>query len=95
MYNILDLLIIYLVIINIAGFAAMGIDKYKAIHHRWRIPEKTLFLIAIIGGGIGSYVGMIIFRHKTKHIVFIYGMPSIIIIHIGIAGYIAKLSKFF
>lgn len=91
----MDLLIIYLVIINIVGFSAMGIDKYKAIHHSWRIPEKTLFLIAIIGGGIGSYAGMIIFRHKTRHIAFIYGMPSIIITHIGIAGYIAKLSKFF
>ncbi|MDO5519363.1 MAG: DUF1294 domain-containing protein [bacterium] len=72
----------YLVLINIAGFAIMGIDKKRAIRHKWRIPEKTLFLVAIVGGSVGSILGMQKFRHKTKHISFIIGFPAILIIQI-------------
>lgn len=60
----------------------MGIDKYKAIKDEWRIPEKTLFIIAILGGALGSWVGMYSFRHKTKHWYFVIGMPLILIIWI-------------
>ncbi|MFA9464200.1 MAG: DUF1294 domain-containing protein [Velocimicrobium sp.] len=70
----------YLIIINIIGFLSMGIDKDRAIHKKWRMPEKKLFLIAILGGSIGSIVGMQIFRHKTKHATFTIGMPSILIV---------------
>ena len=76
--------VIYLIIMNLASFASMGIDKYKARHHKWRIPEKTLFLIAAIGGSAGSIAGMQTFRHNTKHTVFIIGMPLIFIIQIAL-----------
>ena len=67
----------YLVCINLAGLASMGIDKRKAIRHQWRIPEATLFLIALLGGSLGSIIGMQLFRHKTKHWYFVWGMPAI------------------
>lgn len=60
------LLVIYAVM-SVIGFALMGIDKSRAINHKWRIKEATLFLIAFLGGGIGSTLGMFFFRHKTKH----------------------------
>ena len=62
----------YLIAVNILAFALMGIDKYKAQHHLWRIPEKTLFLSAIIGGSAGAIFGMNLFRHKTKHWYFVF-----------------------
>lgn len=74
----------YAVIINIIGFFSMLIDKRRAIKNKWRIPEKTLFLFAIIGGSAGSIAGMRLFRHKTKHWYFAYGMPSILIVQIVI-----------
>lgn len=70
----------YLLFINLLGFLLMGIDKHKAKHKKWRIPEKTLFTAAILGGGAGSLSGMYIFRHKTKHKSFVIGIPVIIII---------------
>lgn len=73
----------YLLIINIAGFAVMGIDKQKAIKKRWRIRESTLFLIALIGGSLGSILGMRVFHHKTKHWYFVCGMPLILILQIA------------
>lgn len=69
----------YILLMSIIGFASMGIDKYKAKHGLWRIPEKTLFAIAIIGGSIGSILGMRFFHHKTKHKSFVIGMPLIFI----------------
>lgn len=74
--------IIYLVMINLVGFIVMFTDKQRAIHKKWRIPEKTLFFIAIIGGSLGTIFGMNIFRHKTKHPNFKYGFPIILIIQI-------------
>lgn len=74
--------ITYLLIINLIGFAAMGIDKKKAIQHKYRIPEKTLFLAAILGGSLGSIAGMQLFRHKTKHWYFVLGMPAILVLQI-------------
>ena len=74
--------LIYLVIVNIVGFFMMLIDKRRAIRHDWRIPEKTLFLTAIIGGSIGSIAGMYAFRHKTRHLSFVIGMPVILIAQI-------------
>ncbi|MCD8363901.1 MAG: DUF1294 domain-containing protein [Lachnospiraceae bacterium] len=75
-------IIIYLIIVNIVGFALMGIDKRKARKHLWRIPEKTLFLASIIGGSVGTLLGMYVFHHKTKHWYFVVGMPLILIVHI-------------
>lgn len=76
---------IYLLIVNAIGFLLMLIDKRKAIRHRWRIPEKTLFLTAAIGGSVGSIMGMYTFRHKTKHLQFTLGMPAILIVQLILA----------
>lgn len=71
---------LYFLIINVIGFLLMFIDKKRSINREWRIRERTLFIISIIGGAIGSYLGMKIFRHKTKHLKFTLGVPLIIII---------------
>lgn len=78
-------LALYFLLINAAGFLSMEFDKRKAIRHQWRVPEKTLFLMAILGGSIGSILGMYIFRHKTKHWYFVLGIPAILIVQIIIA----------
>ena len=78
------ILAIYLLILNILGFAFMGIDKRRAIRSAFRIPEATLFAIAILGGSIGSILGMHLFRHKTKHWYFLFGMPIILILQIAL-----------
>ena len=81
----------YLVLANIAGLAVMGIDKAKAIKGAWRIPEKTLFLFSLIGGSIGTWAGMYLFHHKTKHWYFVIVMPAILIIQLVIAAYLTGL----
>lgn len=78
----------YLICINLAGLASMWLDKRKAIRHQWRIPEATLFFIALLGGGLGSIVGMQLFRHKTRHWYFVYGMPAILVLQILLAVFI-------
>lgn len=67
----------------------MYLDKRKAVKSQWRIKESTLIMIAILGGGIGSYLGMETFKHKTKHIKFKYGIPIIIVVQV-IIFYILK-----
>ena len=79
------IIIIYFIIVNICGFASMGIDKSRARNRRWRIPEAMLFFFAIIGGSLGSTVGMHLFHHKTKHWYFRIGFPLILIIQIILA----------
>ena len=75
----------------------MGVDKLKAKRRKWRIPEATLFLVAVIGGSIGSIAGMYIFRHKTQHMYFVIGMPIILAIQIifGIIIFLAPSIIFF
>ena len=80
----MELLIICLVIINILGFFAMGIDKERAQKKRWRIPEKTLFAMAILGGGLGTWLGMYMFRHKTKHDYFVKVISVVMIIQVAL-----------
>lgn len=80
-------LYIYLAVANVIAFALYGLDKYKAKTGAWRIPEKTLLGIAVIGGSVGALAGMNFFRHKTKHWYFKYGLPAILAIHLGIAAY--------
>ena len=82
------MIINYLVIVNALGLAAMGLDKQKAIRNQWRIPEKTLFLISAIGGSIGTFLGMYLFHHKTKHWYFVVGMPAIMVIHAVIGWFV-------
>ena len=80
--GVLPLIIVYLAVVNVVGFALMGIDKTRARKRAWRIPEANLFLAALIGGSIGSILGMHLFRHKTRHWYFLYGMPAILVIQI-------------
>ena len=76
------ILTVYLILVNLIAFALMGIDKSRAKRGAWRIPEKSLFLSAIVGGSIGAILGMQIFRHKTRHWYFQYGMPLILVLQI-------------
>lgn len=78
------ILLAYLGIMTLVGFLTMGSDKKRAEKKRWRIPEKTLFLIAILGGSLGSVLGMQLFRHKTKHWYFALFMPLILLAHIAL-----------
>lgn len=71
--------VIYLIVINVVGFLIMGFDKWKAKRGSWRIPEKTLFTITLMGGGVGTIAGMYTFRHKTKKLYFTIGFPVILI----------------
>lgn len=80
------ILICYLILVNLVAFFLMGIDKKKARTGAWRISEKTLFLSAILGGSIGAIAGMQLFRHKTKHRSFVFGMPAILIVQIVLAA---------
>lgn len=76
---------IYLLLMTILGCIVMKIDKYKAIHHRYRISEKLIFTIALMGGSLGVWMGMYLFHHKTKHWYFVMGIPLIIFIQFIIA----------
>ena len=69
--------LVYVAVVNLAGFAAFGLDKSYAKAGKWRIPESTLLLLAIAGGSVGAYIGMKRFHHKTKHAQFWYGIPAI------------------
>lgn len=75
-----NLLLLYFFIINLIGYFLMYLDKQKAKKDKWRIKESTLFIVSIIGGSIGTFLGMKVFRHKTKHLKFKVGIPFIIIV---------------
>lgn len=72
----------YLLAINLFGFFIMWLDKRKAKKGSWRIPEKTLFIITALGGGIGTIAGMYTFRHKTQKLNFVIGFPFITVLEI-------------
>lgn len=78
----MEFLIIYLIIINALGLLLMLIDKKKAIQKQWRIPEKALLGVGLIGGSLGCILGMRLFRHKTKKPVFFVGLPLMLMVHI-------------
>ncbi len=75
-------LLIYFVVINIAAFLAMMADKHRARRDKWRIREKTLFMLALAGGSVGSLLGMKLFHHKTRHRLFTIGMPAILLVQL-------------
>lgn len=77
-------LVFYLVIINLAAFAAYGIDKRRAVKKKWRIPERYLLGLAVVGGSAGALCGMYTFRHKTRHKKFTIGVPVIFLIQIAV-----------
>ena len=70
---------LYLLIVNALGFYMMWSDKRKAIKDAWRTPERNFFIVALIGGSVGCWMGMQTFRHKTKHIKFTVGIPAILL----------------
>ena len=82
-----DGLLGYLVVMNVLGILVMMIDKEKAKKGAYRIPEKVLFTVSILGGSLGTWAGMYVFRHKTKHWYFVVGMPLIFIIHVALFIY--------
>lgn len=88
---LLSVLILYLIIVNLVGFAIMGIDKKRAIRGAWRISEASLFFTAIIGGSLGCILGMQHFRHKTKHWYFKYGMPAILILQVCLFTFLYRI----
>ena len=85
-------ILMYLLVVNLIGFVLMFVDKKRAQNNQWRIKEATLFLSAAIGGSIGAMLGMKVFRHKTKHLSFLIGMPAIFIVQVALViGYIIYL----
>ena len=83
-------LLYYLLVINILTFAVYGIDKWKAKQARWRISEATLLILAVIGGTIGALLGMQVWRHKTMHLKFKYGLTLILLAQIALMYLISE-----
>ena len=86
--EVMNIILGYLLAINIATFFLYGIDKYKARKGKWRISEATLLMMAVIGGSIGAWAGMRLWHHKTKHKKFKYVIPIIIILQVALAVYL-------
>ena len=84
----MNIILGYLLAVNITSFLLYGIDKYKAKKGRWRISEATLLTMAAIGGSIGAWAGMRLWHHKTMHKKFKYGIPLIIIMQIALVAYL-------
>lgn len=82
------LLAVYLAAINLATFAVYGVDKRRARRGEWRVPEKTLFLLPLLGGSVGALLGMRIFHHKTKHWYFVWGIPAILLAQLALAAWL-------
>ena len=78
----------YLLAINVVTFIVYGIDKYKAKKAKWRIPEATLLLLAVLGGSIGAWMGMKVWHNKTMHKKFKYGIPAILLIQIALMAHL-------
>ena len=83
----LDIALQYLAIINVATFLTYGLDKWKAKRSKWRIREAALLMLAVLGGSIGAWLGMIVWHHKTQHKKFKVGIPAIIIVQAIIIWY--------
>ncbi len=79
-----DILLCYLVAVDLAAFILFGIDKRRARKHQWRIPERRLFALALAGGSLGALAGMYVFRHKTRHRLFSWGIPLLFLVQVGI-----------
>ena len=82
------IIISYVIVINVITLMMYGIDKWKAKHSKWRIPEATLLIMAAVGGSIGAWMGIKLFHHKTLHKKFKYGVPGIFLIQLGIILFI-------
>lgn len=78
----------YLTAVNLITFALYGIDKRRAQRNQWRISEKTLLLLPLLGGTVGGLLGMRLFHHKTKHWYFRYGLPALLAVQVAAAAYL-------
>lgn len=78
----MKLIYVYLIIINLLTFAIYAIDKWRAVHGRWRVKEATLLFLAFIGGSAGGLISMYAFRHKIRKWYFKYTLPVMLILHI-------------
>lgn len=78
-------LAVWLIAINLVTFAVYGADKRRARRGAWRVPEKTLFLLPLLGGSVGALLGMRVFRHKTKHWYFVWGVSAILLAQLALA----------
>ena len=78
-------LAVWLIAINLGTFAVYGADERRARRGAWRVPEKTLFLLPLLGGSVGALLGMRVFRHKTKHWYFVWGVPAILLAQLALA----------
>ncbi|MTI85615.1 MAG: DUF1294 domain-containing protein [Firmicutes bacterium] len=83
----MEIIIGYIIVINLSGIIIMGYDKDCAQNYRWRVPEKTLLLLCLAGGSIGVFMGMRLFRHKTRHKLFTFGVPSILLAQMWLIAY--------
>ena len=83
----IQLIIIYLIAINVAAFCTYGIDKWKAKKSLWRIRETALLGLAVLGGSVGAWLGMKVWHHKTQHKKFKYGIPIILAVQIALVLY--------
>ena len=90
--KVLSYIAVYLIIMNLAGFVFMAIDKRKARRNKWRIPEAILFLFAIFGGSAGCLLGMHVFHHKTQKPRFYIGIPVILTIQLLAVAYLVFLA---
>lgn len=86
--NDVSMILFYIIGVNVLSFILMGMDKKKAEKRKYRVPERTFWMLAFLGGTIGVIFGMRIYRHKTKHVSFNIGMPSMILVNIILAGYL-------
>lgn len=83
-------LLVWLAAVNVVTFAVYGIDKAKAKRGAWRVPERTLFLLPLLGGSLGALLGMKVFHHKTKHWYFVWGIPLILLAQIALAVWLYR-----
>ena len=88
MQPVITYLLWYLAAVNLVTFTVYGVDKAKARRGAWRVPEKTLFLLPLLGGSVGALLGMLVFRHKTKHWFFVWGIPLILLAQIALAVWV-------
>ena len=88
MKEMMQLLGLYLLLVNGIGFVLMGVDKRRAKRDQWRISEKTLFLPPLLGGTVGAILGMRVFHHKTKHWYFCYGLPALLVLQLVGTGWL-------
>ena len=86
-------LAVWLIAINLVTFAVYGADKRRARRGAWRVPEKTLFLLPLLGGSIGALAGMRVFHHKTRHWYFRWGIPAIFLLQLAACGAVWYLSR--